>query len=144
MVQLCKFPTKIKQIGFLHFNKEGNILNINKSQPAFEIKYLEGCSEPTVYKKYCSVFLAMCAEQKTAILGIEGVQVNSDGSRKLLIEEIADFSCIEAETVNHYLELNQDAAKNFISCMQKEGKGDAYCFTVITEDEIVNVINKKN
>jgi hypothetical protein len=97
---------------------------------AFEFKGVVYGQELIVFKKFCNDFIQTSRRAGLAVIGIEGFHILQDGSIKPNMDEIADFSDIEAGIWDEYIEKCTEASVHFIKQMLLSGKSDGYCFTL--------------
>lgn len=91
--------------------------------------------ELIISKKYCNEFISSSKLADLAIVGIEGFYFHEDGDVEPVLDEIADFSAISADSWYEYLEKCISAARNFIELMHSSGKSNGYCFTLLNSEE---------
>jgi hypothetical protein len=87
-------------------------------------------NELIVFKEFCSDFINACRLARLGVVGVEGCYLLEDGGVKPNLDEVADFSDIEDDNFDGYIEACANAASNFIRHMLITGKSDGYCFTL--------------
>lgn len=84
-----------------------------------------------VNKTYCCDFVKASKSAGFAVIGIDGFHLLEDGSVKPNLNEIADFSDIDAgNDLGEYIEACFEAANRFLVQMNSNGESDGYCFTL--------------
>src|SRR3989344_2310072 len=103
---------------------------VAKLLKAFEAKGVGYGQELIIFKPFCNEFIQASRLAGLAIIGIDGFYLLQDGSVKPNIDEIADFSDVEASSLDEYINKCTKATINFINKMSIIGKSDGYCFTL--------------
>ncbi|MBL4906774.1 MAG: hypothetical protein JKX94_04920 [Sneathiella sp.] len=97
---------------------------------SFKMKGVGNGQELIIYKQFCLNFIKACKQAELAIIGIDGFYILNDGSIRPNLDEIADFSDVEAKKFVDFTETCNSAAVKFIRHMLATGKSDGYCFTL--------------
>jgi hypothetical protein len=97
---------------------------------SFGRKGVKSGEELIVFKEYCREFVRECENAGFAVLGIEGFFLLQNGHVKPNLDEIADFSDVQAGSWDEYREACSKAADLFIEEMLSRGRCDGYSFTL--------------
>lgn len=92
-------------------------------------------NELIIRKVFCDEFISSSKSLGLAVVGIEGFNQLKDGNMQPNMDEIADFSEIEANDWDEYLSFCTSAARNFIKHMLSKGESYGYCFTLVNHYE---------
>jgi fructose-1-phosphate kinase PfkB-like protein len=128
-VRLTKYRTEMRLTGSHPLSKTKMNFETQLLK-AFEFKGVACGQELIVFKEFCNDFIKTSKRSGLAVIGIEGFHLLQNGSIKPNMDEIADFSDVEADVWEDYIEKCTTASENFIRQMLVSGKSDGYCFTL--------------
>lgn len=97
---------------------------------AFNDKGVRYGNELIVLKEFCSEFINASRLARLGVVGVEGFYLPKNGNVRPNLDEVADFSDIENDNFDGYVEACANAASHFIRHMLMSGKSDGYCFTL--------------
>lgn len=96
----------------------------------FATKGVSYGQELIVLKEFCGEFVESSRQARLVIVGIEGFHLLSNGAVKPNLDEIADFSDLDTEDWDQYVEKTARASRDFIGRMLDVGRSDGYCFSL--------------
>jgi len=128
-VRLFRYQIEMPLIGS-RLLSEKNMRDEADLLSEFNEKGVRYGNELIVFKNFCSEFINACRLARLGVVGVEGFYLLEDGRVRPNLEEVADFSDIEDDNLDRYVEACANAARVFIEHMLVTGKSNGYCFTL--------------